>query len=131
MGRISVMLGLTILGFVIGFLAFIAFGFLGEIIIGLIPYLLTIDGLIIRAFLSGLVGSVITIYTGILLKLNSNSDIHFSLQIAIVIILFITYLCLILNRFSILLTNLQYKWRYIFSILAGNCIIILFMYFKK
>ena len=71
MGRISVILGLTILGFVIGFLTFIAFGFLGEIIIGLIPYLLTIDGLIIRAFLSGLVGSVITILVVIIWSYSS------------------------------------------------------------
>ncbi len=61
MGRISVMIGLWLVGFVIGFLGFIIFTALAQALMNLLPFLATMDSYLLSATLSGFVGSVVTI----------------------------------------------------------------------
>lgn len=71
MSRINVILGLWLLGFVLGFAAFIAFSFLGEAIVRLLPFLLNIDAYLMKALLSGFVGSFVTVILVIIWSYSS------------------------------------------------------------
>ncbi len=71
MGKIGVILGLGLLGFVIGFAGFLAFGVLGDTLVRLIPYLFSLDGFFLRAMFSGLIGSVITVIAVVIWSYSS------------------------------------------------------------
>ncbi|MGB9659456.1 MAG: hypothetical protein ACPLY9_02885 [Nitrososphaerales archaeon] len=61
MGRISVMIGLGLVGYVIGFMGFIIFTALAQALMKLLPFLATMDSYLLSATLSGFVGSIVTI----------------------------------------------------------------------
>ena len=61
MGRISVMIGLWLVGFVVGFIGFIIFDALARALMGLLPFLANIDIYLLRAALSGFVASIVTV----------------------------------------------------------------------
>jgi len=61
MGRISVMIGLWLVGFVVGFIGFLLFSALAEALMRLLPFLANVDSYLLRATLSGFVGSLVTV----------------------------------------------------------------------
>ncbi|MCP8313148.1 MAG: hypothetical protein H3Z53_02085 [archaeon] len=61
MGRISVMIGLWLVGFVIGFIGFLLFSVLVEALANFLPFLANMDSYLLRATLSGFVGSIATV----------------------------------------------------------------------
>jgi len=61
MGRIGVMIGLWLVGFVIGFVGFIIFDALAGFLMSVLPFLANIDVYLLRAALSGVVASIVTV----------------------------------------------------------------------
>ncbi|NWG08711.1 MAG: hypothetical protein HXX80_00075 [Nitrososphaerales archaeon] len=61
MGRISILIGLGLVGYALGFIGFLAFSVLAEALVNFLPFLLNIDSYLMRAALSGVVGSIITL----------------------------------------------------------------------
>ncbi|MCP8316958.1 MAG: hypothetical protein H3Z52_14105, partial [archaeon] len=59
--RISVMIGLWLVGFVIGFIGFLLFSVLVEALANFLPFLANMDSYLLRATLSGFVGSIATV----------------------------------------------------------------------
>ncbi|MGQ9468763.1 MAG: hypothetical protein ACUVTD_02910 [Nitrososphaerales archaeon] len=71
MGRTGVMIGLWLVGFVIGFIGFIIFNALAEVLVNLLPFLTRIDSYILRATLSGFVGSIVTVVAAVVWSYSS------------------------------------------------------------
>ncbi|MCP8307544.1 MAG: hypothetical protein H3Z54_02465 [archaeon] len=71
MGRISVMIGLWLVGFVVGFIGFILFSALAEALASLLPFLTNMDVYLIRATLSGFVASIVTVIAVIVWSYSS------------------------------------------------------------
>jgi len=61
MGRIGIMIGLWLVGFVIGFVGFIIFDALASFLMSLLPFLANMDVYLLRAALSGVVASIVTV----------------------------------------------------------------------
>lgn len=61
MGRIGVMMGLWLVGFVIGFIGFILFDAFAGALANLLPFLSNLDSYLIRATLSGFAASIVTV----------------------------------------------------------------------
>ncbi|MEM3451234.1 MAG: hypothetical protein QW830_02365 [Nitrososphaerales archaeon] len=73
MGRISVMIGLWLVGYVIGFLGFIIFTALAQALMNLIPFLASMDSYLLSATLSGFVGSIVTMIAVIVWSYSSKN----------------------------------------------------------
>jgi len=71
MGRISVMIGLWLVGFVVGFVGFIIFDALASFLMNLLPFLANLDVYLIRAALSGVVASIVTVIVVIVWSYSS------------------------------------------------------------
>ena len=71
MGRISIMIGIWLVGFVIGFVGFIIFGALAEALASLLPFLTNMDIYLLRAILSGFVASIVTVIAVIVWSYSS------------------------------------------------------------
>ncbi|MCP8318848.1 MAG: hypothetical protein L6N95_03360 [Candidatus Methylarchaceae archaeon HK01B] len=61
MRRITAILGLGLVGFVIGFIGFLALDALKEVLIQIYPTLLNIEGYLLSAIVAGVVGSIVTV----------------------------------------------------------------------
>ncbi len=61
MGRIGMIIGLWLVGFVIGFIGFMIFDALASFLMSILPFLANLDVYLLRAALSGVVASIVTI----------------------------------------------------------------------
>ncbi len=61
MRRIIAILGLGLVGFVIGFIGFLALDALKEVLIQIYPTLLNVEGYLLSAIVAGVVGSIVTV----------------------------------------------------------------------
>ncbi|MCP8310770.1 MAG: hypothetical protein L6M37_04460 [Candidatus Methylarchaceae archaeon HK02M1] len=61
MRRITAILGLGLVGFVIGFIGFLALDALKEVLIQIYPTLLNVEGYLLSAIVAGVVGSIVTV----------------------------------------------------------------------
>jgi len=71
MRRIAVLLGLGLLGFVIGFVGFLALDALKELLIQIYPALLNVEGYLLSAIVAGVVGSLVTVVVVIVWSYSS------------------------------------------------------------
>ncbi|MCP8323902.1 MAG: hypothetical protein L6N96_06985 [Candidatus Methylarchaceae archaeon HK02M2] len=61
MRRIAVLIGLGLVGFVLGFVGFLALDALKETLIQIYPALLSVEGYLLSAIVAGIVGSIVTV----------------------------------------------------------------------
>jgi len=76
MGRALVLLGIWFGGFVLGFLAYLAYPALAELILRLLPFLLSLNSKVIGALVTGLVSSFITLLAVTVWAYSTRSDEH-------------------------------------------------------
>jgi len=61
MGRVKAILGIWLIGYALGFIAYLAFPVLADAIAALIPFLMSIDARLVGATITGLATSLITV----------------------------------------------------------------------
>jgi hypothetical protein len=61
MGRVKAILGIWLIGYAVGFIAYLVFPALAEALATLIPFLMSIDPRLVGATITGLATSLITV----------------------------------------------------------------------
>jgi hypothetical protein len=61
MGRVKAILGIWLIGYAVGFIAYLVFPVLAEALATLIPFLMSIDPRLVGATITGLATSLITV----------------------------------------------------------------------
>lgn len=61
MGRVKAILGIWLIGYALGFVAYLAFPVLADALAALIPFLMMIDSRLVGATITGLATSLITV----------------------------------------------------------------------
>jgi len=61
MSRVKAILGIWLVGYAVGFIAYLAYPALAEALASLIPFLMSIDSRLVGATITGLASSLITV----------------------------------------------------------------------
>ena len=61
MGRVKAILGIWLIGYAVGFIAYLAYPALADALAALIPFLMNIDSRLVGATITGLATSLITV----------------------------------------------------------------------
>jgi len=61
MGRVKAILGIWLIGYALGFIAYLAFPALADALAALVPFLMSIDPRLVGATITGLATSLITV----------------------------------------------------------------------
>lgn len=74
MGRAGAVFGVWVAGFLLGFIAYLAYPALSKMIVALVPFLLGLDTQIVGAMMAGIASSIVTLIVVMLWAYSSSGN---------------------------------------------------------